>query len=150
MLSGGAVQKVVDFDNTLLTEPIGGLDPTKTYTFTVAAANITGLGLPSAVSNAIKPIGPPAAPTGLTAVAGVGKATLRWTAPTVNGGSPVTGYVVTVLIAGVVQKTVAFTNVLTGAITSLTRGKSYTFKVAAKNIAGTGPASALSNAVKPT
>ena len=83
-------------------------------------------------------------------MAGVGKATLRWTAPTVHGGSPVTEYVVTVLIAGSGEKTVAFTNVLTGAITSLTRGKSYTFKVAAKNIAGTGPASALSNAVKPT
>ncbi len=150
-LSGGVVQKTVPFASAALTQVITGLTAGKTYTFKVAAKNVAGAGPASVVSNAIKPISPPAAPTGVTATAGAAKATLRWTAPTVTNGSPVNGYVVTVLISGVVQKTVAFASTaLTQVITGLTAGKTYTFKVAAKNIAGTGTASALSNAVKPT
>ncbi len=150
VLSGGVVQKVVDFDSTALTQTIPGLNPSKTYTFKVAAANPAGLSVVSAASNAIKPIGPPAAPTGVTATAGAGRATVRWTAPTATGGSPITGYVITVLIAGVVQKTVTLTNASVGAgITNLAAG-TYTFKVVAKNVAGAGPASALSNAVRVT
>ena len=50
-----------------------------------------------------------------------------------------------------VQKTVTFASAaLTETVTGLTAGKSYTFKVQAKNVAGAGTASALSNAVKPT
>lgn len=150
-LSGGVVQKTATFATAALTQAITGLTAGKTYTFKVAAKNVAGAGPASVVSNAIKPISPPAAPTAVTATAGVGKATLKWTAPTVTNGSPVNGYVVTVLISGVVQKTVAFASTaVTQAITGLTAGKTYTFKVQAKNIAGAGPASALSNAVKPT
>ena len=36
----------------------------------------------------------PAAPTGVTAVAGDGQVTLSWTAPADDGGSPITGYVI--------------------------------------------------------
>ena len=151
VLSGGVVQKTVPFATTALTQVITGLTGGKTYTFKVAAKNVAGTGVASAVSGAVKAIGVPGAPTGVTAVAGAAKATLRWIAPAVNNGGVVTGYVVTVLIAGVLQKTVPFaTAALTQVITGLTAGKTYTFKVAAKNVAGTGVASALSNAVKPT
>jgi hypothetical protein len=151
VLSGGVVQKTATFNNAVLTQTITGLTPGKTYTFKVAAKNVAGAGTASAPSNAIKPTGPPAAPTGLTATAGAAKATLRWTAPASNNGAAVNGYVVTVLIAGVVQKTVVFNSTaVTQVVTGLTRGKSYTFKVAARNALGTGPPSGLSNAVKPT
>ena len=38
----------------------------------------------------------PGAPTGLTALGVEGGATFSWTAPACDGGSPITGYVVTV------------------------------------------------------
>ncbi len=149
-LSGGVVQKVVDFDSIALTQTITGLTVGKTYTFKVAAANLSGLGDASMTSNAIIPTGPPSAPTGVTATAGAARATLKWTASHPNGAT-VTGYVVTVLVAGVVKKTVVFTTAaVTEVITGLTKGTTYTFKVAGKNSLGTGAASALSNAVKPT
>jgi hypothetical protein len=48
-------------------------------------------------------------------------------------------------------KTVTYnTSAVTETVTGLTKGKSYTFKVAAKNVAGTGAASAASKAVTPT
>ena len=93
---------------------------------------------------------PPAAPTGVTATAGAGQATVRWTAPTVTNGGAVTGYTVTVWSAGVLLKTMPSTTALTLTITGLNRGQNYGFKVAAKNAAGLGPASAFSNIIKPT
>ena len=37
----------------------------------------------------------PGAPTNVTATPGNGTATMRWTAPSSNGGSSLTGYVIT-------------------------------------------------------
>lgn len=90
----------------------------------------------------------PAAPAAPTAVPGNTTATVSWAAPA-NGGSPITGYVVTPYIAGVAQAATTVGNVLTTSITGLTNGTAYTFKVAAINAVGTGPQSAASNAVTP-
>ena len=90
-------------------------------------------------------IKPPAAPTAVTAVPGVASATLTWKAPTVTNGAGVTSYKVTVLAGTAVFKTVTFPSpLLTETVTGLTNGKSYTFKVAAGNVAGIGAASAVS------
>ena len=73
---------------------------------------------------------------------------MNWTAPASNGGSAITGYVVTPYIAGVAQAAQTFSSAATTeTVTGLTAGTSYTFKVAAVNAAGTGPASAASAAV---
>jgi hypothetical protein len=94
---------------------------------------------------------PPAAPTGVTASAGNGNATVSWTAPA-NGGSAITSYTVTPF-AGTTPLAPA---TLTGAppattttVTGLTNGTSYTFSVTATNTIGTGPSSAASNTVTP-
>src|ERR1019366_3206525 len=73
-------------------------------------------------------------------------ATVTWTAPTSNGGSAITGYVITPSSGS----PVTVGNVLTSTVTGLTNGTAYTFKVAAINAVGTGPQSAASNSVTPT
>ena len=90
----------------------------------------------------------PGAPTIGSVSAGDSAATVNWTAPASNGGNAITGYVVTPYIAGVAQTAQTFSSTATTeTVTGLTPGTSYTFKVAAVNAAGTGPASAASAAV---
>ena len=86
---------------------------------------------------------------GVTATSATGEATVNWTAPASNGGSAITGYDVTTYVAGVLQSTKSVGLVTQTTVTGLTNGTTYTFRVAAKNIAGTGPESADSNPVTP-
>ncbi|WP_240036784.1 S-layer homology domain-containing protein [Paenibacillus amylolyticus] len=115
-----------------------------TYFFTVKAGNSGGLSGESNQANAT-PATVPAAPTNILAVAGNGEATVTFTAPTENGGSPITGYEVTVSPGNVVTTGAANPIVITG----LTNGTSYTFRVKAINGVGKSAASADSNAVIP-
>ena len=122
-------------ENTTGTKAAGNLTTTDIILF-------TGLDIHFArrVSTGATKITPPAVPTALAAVPGSAKATLTWKAPTLTHGAAVTSYIVTVIAAGKTVKTVTFASpALTGTVTGLTNGKSYTFKVAAENVAGTGP-----------
>ncbi|HEY7283377.1 MAG TPA: fibronectin type III domain-containing protein [Actinomycetota bacterium] len=122
-----------------------GLTNGTTYTFTVVATNAAGSSAPSAPSNPVTPRTVPGAPTGATAVVGNASATISWTTPVSNGGSPILSYTVTSNVGG-------FSTTVTGTaatITGLANGTTYRFRVVATNAAGNGPASALSNAVTP-
>ena len=122
---------------------VAGLLYGTAYTFTVTATNAYGTSPASLVSNAVTPSESyPAAPTAVTAVAGIQSATLSWTAA-VNNGSLVTAYVVTSYPGGVTCTTTATTCVVSG----LTGGTSYTFTVTARNAVGTGPSSLASSPV---
>ena len=94
----------------------------------------------------------PGVPTNVTAVPGSAVATVSWTAPASNGGSPVTGYIVRVYTG---TSTTPSSSVTAGAtatslvVTGLGNGTSYRFDVAAVNAVGTGPASPLTAAVTP-
>jgi hypothetical protein len=95
----------------------------------------------------------PSAPTGVTATAGNGSATVNWTAPSDNGGSMITKYTVTPFIGSTAQTPVTVTGsppATSATVTGLTNGTSYTFTVTATNANGTGPAAAPSNAVTPS
>ena len=73
---------------------VTGLTNGTSYSFTVRAVNGSGQSAPS-VAVSVKPTTAATAPTparNLTAAPGDGKATLQWTAPSSNGGKPVTGY----------------------------------------------------------
>ena len=73
-----------------------------------------------------------------------------WIAPSDDGGSALTGYVVTPYIAGVAQAPIDFTSTATTEVVSgLSDGTAYTFTVAASNVMGQGPASVASGAVIP-
>ena len=94
----------------------------------------------------------PDAPTGVSAVAGSGSATVSWTAPA-NGGSVITRYTVVPYIGGTAQTARTVTGTPPAAslvVTGLTNGTAYTFTVMATNAVGNGAVSAPSTAVTPT
>jgi hypothetical protein len=147
---GATAQTPVTAEGT--SKVVTGLTGGTTYTFTVTPQNEAGTGPESAKSNAVTPTNPtvPGAPTGISATAGPASATVNWTAPTNNGGGTITGYSITPYKAGVAQAPLtAGASATTATIGGLTVGTSYTFTVAAINVAGTGAASAQSNAVVP-
>ena len=93
----------------------------------------------------------PGAPTGLKAAAGNTKVTLTWTAPAANGGSAITGYWVYVGTAsGAESATPVNQTAATAtsyAVTGLTDGTKYYFKVKAQNAAGASAASNEASAI---
>lgn len=91
------------------------------------------------------PISAPGAPTGVSAVAGNGQATVSFTAPVSDGGSPITNYTVTSNPGNLTGTGAASPITVTG----LTNGTGYSFTVTATNSAGTSLASNSSNPVIP-
>ena len=86
----------------------------------------------------------PGLPRNVAATVGVGSAVVTWLAPTDDGGTPLTGYIVTASPGG---KTVTVgPGVTTATITGLAKGTAYTFAVVATNAKGPG-GSASSSAV---
>ena len=147
---GGVAQTPVSYDASSTTRTLTGLTAGGSYTFTVAAVNTYGTSTASSASSAVVPYTVPGAPTVTAASAGDSSATLTWTAPSSNGFSPITGYVVTPYVGTVAQTPVTFSGTATTqTVTGLTPGTAYTFRVAAVNAAGTGPASGASAAVSP-
>ena len=147
---GATAQPAQTFNSTATTQTITGLTNGTTYTFKVAAKNAVGTGSQSAASASVTPRTVPGAPGTPTASSGSGQSLVTWTAPASNGGSPVTGYVVTPYIGATAQPAKTFNSTATTqTITGLTNGTTYTFKVAAMNVAGSGAQSAASNAVTP-
>jgi hypothetical protein len=95
----------------------------------------------------------PTAPTGVTATAGNGSATVSWTVPSNNGGSAITSYTVTPYIGSTAQTPVTVSGsppATSVTVNGLTNGTSYTFTVSATNANGTSPASSPSNSVTPS
>jgi len=87
----------------------------------------------------------PGAPTIGTATAGNAQATVSFTPPASDGGSPIISYAVT-SNPGSITATGASSPIT---VTGLTNGTAYTFTVTATNAIGTGPPSAQSNSVTP-
>ena len=136
---------------------IGNLTPGASYTFTVAATNTVGTGAQSAPSNAVTvlSLAVPAAPTNVTSTAGNTTAAVSWTAPSQDGGAPITSYLVTPGINTSEGITYLSPVEVTGnppatgvTVTGLDNGTTYVFTVQAVNVEGTG-ASSQSNAVTP-
>jgi putative nucleotidyltransferase with HDIG domain len=107
-----------------------------------------GLG-PTTTTTTVAPASSPSAPTEVTASAGNGEVALSWSAPD-DGGSPITSYTVTPLVAGVAQTPRVFPSAaLSEVVGGLTNGTTYTLTVSAGNAVGSGPPSAPSAPVTP-
>ena len=131
---------------------VTGLTNDIAHTFTVAATNAIGTGPPSAPTNIGVPTAPPietsapGAPTDVIAVAGDTTATVSWTPPAADGGSPITVYIVT---ASPGDATCATALLVSCTVAGLTNGVAHTFTVTATNAIGTGLPSAPSDPVTP-
>ena len=117
------------------------------FTFTVSASN--GVGSPAvtpSITIVVSAATVPGAPTAVMAVADKhASATLSWTAPASDGGCSITSYTATSSPGGL-SATVSGSST-SAKVTGLTIGTTYTFTVTATNCAGSGPASAPSNAI---
>ena len=130
---------------------VSGLTYGTAYTFTVTATNANGTGAASAPSNSVTPSTVPDAPTGATATAGNGSASVSWTAP-FDEGSAITSYTVTATDSTTPANggQTASGSASPISVTGLTNGDSYTFTVTATNGDGAGDPSDGSNSVTPS
>jgi len=131
---------------------VTGLTNGTPYRFLVRSENSIGLGAYSAPAEATPSPTAPAAPTGLAAVPGNGRATVSWTASS-NGGSPLLRYWIRVenpttgaqigALREVPGSATSFT------VTGLTNGTPYRFRVRAENAVGLSSYTAPSNTAIP-
>jgi hypothetical protein len=90
----------------------------------------------------------PSSPGISSQTAGVGQATLTWTAPTNTGGSAITGYTISAsgLASSVVVSAITSSKVITG----LTAGTPYAFTITANNTTGSSFAASFASLTTPT
>ena len=122
---------------------VSGLTNGTTYSVKLRADNAIGVGA-SSVPASTTPRTIPGAPGSVVVVSNTASADVTWTAPTDNGGAPVTGYTASAYATG--TGTTAVSTCTTSGATScsipgLTNGTVYYVEVAATNNAGTGAAS---------
>ncbi len=108
---------------------VKGLTNGATYTFTVEAISVAGVGPRSAPSNVARPDSPHSAPTGLTAIGGTNQATVSWTpSPHTFGDDTLEYYVYAHPKIGSPFLAEIVTNVDTATVSPLNAGH-YTFTV---------------------
>ncbi len=134
--------------STTVTDLVSG----SSYIFRVSARNSAGTGDPSVVSASVRP-GVPTAPCCITEMLiGPQYVALRWGAPTFDGGSVVTNYVIEYTIDDGVSWTTwpeSTGNGTNRTITGLLDGVPHKFRISARNAVATGPPSDVSDAYTP-
>ena len=120
---------------------IAGLTNGLRYAFEVRAVNRVGPGPADRV--VATPVGAPGEPEELAAIPGDASVVLSWTAPSDDGGAPVTGYeyryaVGAAVPAGTLWRSAPLNHQLT--VIGLTNGQQYAFEVRARNRVGEGAA----------
>jgi predicted RNA-binding protein with TRAM domain len=147
--------QTVTADSSATSATFTKLSAGDSYTFVVQAVNGVGSSAKSVVSNAVSIphlTTVPGAPTGVSAaVNGDGSVTVSWTAPTSDGGSKLTQFVVTAIDLTTPgnggQTVTAGPSATSGTFTTLSAGDSYTFVVQAVNGVGSSAKSAVSSSV---
>jgi hypothetical protein len=147
--TGSTVASLMTVSAPTTSAVISGLTPGTAYRFSVRAANAMGWGAESAPYSTVMLPTTPSAPTNVLVVGGVGTLNVSWSPPLSNGGSPITGYIVTAVSNAPAEiRTVSVIGTATTAtIGNLTHGQTYSVTVTAVNVVGKGPASAPSSPV---
>jgi hypothetical protein len=114
--------------------------------FSVKSVSSIGQSATAGLSKTLIAAGLPAMPTAFSGVKGVGSASLSWVTPANTGGLPITGYVISYLLAGVV-KNVSVKVVTASIIKGLVDGITYSFTIKTITLAGS---SQLSSSVTVT
>jgi titin len=134
--------------STAVTAQLIGLTNGTTVFVRVSAITAWGPGAPSAVATAT-PLAPANLPFPLTAVAGAGEATLNWVTPTIDGGSPITGYRIEKSTNSGVSWSIAFSDTASSAtfavVGNLAAGVLTQFRVSALTRAGVGAISQIAS-----
>lgn len=136
-------------DETVAKVVYGVITPVGIGTAVISVTTKDGSYTASATVNvkaAVKPATAPGIPTSVAATAQNGQAIITFTPPVNDGGSEITGYIVTASPGDL--KVTGNGSPIT--ITGLTNGTSYSFTVQAINKAGTSDSSSESNAVIPS
>jgi hypothetical protein len=123
-----------------ITATVTGLTNDASYTVLVRAINSAGIGQPSNSVTGTPTAQVPSTIADLTAQPGNGRATLGFTAPADNGAT-ISGYEVSVNGSWTELTTSTNGSTVTGTVTGLTNGTSYSLRVRAINSAGNGNAS---------
>ena len=136
--------RVADTSSTATSYAHTGLAPGTTRHYRVSAINAVGTGSASS-SDSATTFSAPGAPTGLTATAaGQAGVVLAWTAPSSDGGSPITGYRIDYSSDGASYTSLVANSRNTSTGYSDTRGLSsgtHYYRIYAINAVGMGPAS---------
>jgi len=94
----------------------------------------------------------PAAPTSVTGVGSSGRVSLSWAASSSNAGGPIRDYVIQYRSAAAGSQWLAYNDGVTSAnaatVRRLVAGRSYIFRVAARNLAGQGTFSSPSDVIR--
>jgi murein DD-endopeptidase MepM/ murein hydrolase activator NlpD len=141
---GGASATV---SGTKLTATVTGLTNGATYTFTVLPQNAVGNGFWSTPSNGIVPTSVPWPPLNAAASPANFGAIVTWSAPSYDGGTPVTGYSITTSPGGGTASVGPSARSVT--IPSLNPATSYAFTVIAVNVNGNSAPSNTTSGVAP-
>ena len=150
---GSSAQTPTTVSGSTTSTTVRNLTAGSSYTFKVTASNPNGSGPASAASNAVTPTAPtvPSAPGNVTANPATSSAQVSWTVPTDDGGSALTGYMITPFVGSQAQTPVQVLNptATSTTVTGLTNGTAYTFVVTATNGVGSSQGSTASSAVTP-
>lgn len=141
---GGVVSRTI---STLTSTVITGLKSGLKYTYKIKARNLVYSSDDSIGGNTtVSTVPGRVTSAGGTDLQTSGGITVSWIAPS-NGGSSITGYIITPNVGAVVDTGNSSTSYT---FSGLTVGTGYNFTVAAKNANGTGIASTTSGTVTPT
>ncbi len=148
---GGSWTTFVRPPSAALSTTVTGLTNGTGYVFRIFAVNALGRSVASGTSASVIPITTPGTPTAIRGSVSNGSVVVTWAAPSRNGGVAITDY----LIQFSSNKGKTWTTFEDGssdlrvaAVTGLTGGTTYVFRVAARNVAGWGAFSAPSVALK--
>ncbi|QLH07035.1 fibronectin type III domain-containing protein [Nitrosopumilus ureiphilus] len=133
------VSPISDTTSFIIPDLVNGQE----YRIRVSAINSAGVSAPSVVSVAT-PYTVPKIPVDVTITPGNSQVLLSWTAPSSNGGSPITDYIIDYSSDGGSNWTTFEDGTSTdtsATVTGLTNGVQYSFRVSAVNSAGSGAVS---------